>query len=136
MSLSKLGKETLPFDGDLLVPPGTKSSITWLHHGDGVPTGQMILLNVHDGVEVMLMVRNGTSEKDPAILKGLLAVQGPLVIDRRDPAGYMLVIEREDGYVVQGAMWPVEPGLDCATQNALTVDELAETLAICDSFAK
>jgi hypothetical protein len=71
---------------------------------------------------------------DPTMLEQLLEEQGPFVIDRQQPTGYMLVLKREDGYVVQGAMWPVEPGLDCATKDALTLDHLAETLAIFDSF--
>jgi hypothetical protein len=132
--LSKLGKAKLPFDGSISIPPGAKTKLEELHTSDGKSAGQMAFVTLPDRLEVMLGIRSSISQKDPTMLKQLLAAQGPFLIDREQPTGYMLVQKRDDGYVIQGASWPVEPGLDCATQDALTLDQLAETLAICDSF--
>jgi hypothetical protein len=132
--LSKLGKAKLPFDGVILLPPGAKTKVDELHTSDGKSAGQMAFVTLPDHVEVMLGIRSSISQKDPTMLKQLFAAQGPFLIDREGPDGYMFVQKRDDGYVIQGASWPVEPGLDCATRDALTLDQLAETLAICDSF--
>lgn len=133
--ISKLGTDKFAFDGTLRVPPGTKTSTTGVYTSDKKLTGLMAYVTLPGGVKLMMSQRTRESEKDPTMLKSLIASQGPFVIDRRTPTGYMLVLRRDDGFVVQGAMWPVEPGLDCATEDALTLPQLAETLAVCDSFA-
>lgn len=134
MRLSKLGKARLPFDGSISVPPGAKTEIQELHTSDGKSAGQMAFIKLPDRVEVMLGIRSSISQKDPKMLKQLLAANGPFVIDREQATGYMFVQQSDDGYIIQGASWPVEPGLDCATEKALTIDQLSEALAICDSF--
>lgn len=136
IKLSQLGKEKLPFDGTLLIPPGSKTSSEPTYYSDGKRAGQMATITLPDGVEVMLAVRTKVSQKDPTVLKQILERTGAIVMDWRDANGYMLVLLRDDGLIVQGAMWAVEPGLDCATKDPLTQEQLAEALAVCDSFAK
>ncbi|MBK7864804.1 MAG: hypothetical protein IPJ65_40630 [Archangiaceae bacterium] len=52
-----------------------------------------------------------------------------MVVSRKDAKGYWLVIQREDGFVVQGANWSVAPGFDCAGPAAAVAWSTPSALA-------
>lgn len=109
--LAAFGEAATALEGSLLLPADAETRSVYMTDETGVHTGQMFQVTLRDGVEVWLGVRRPALERDPSLLKQLLSDVGPFVIDRTTPTGYMLVQQRAGRFVVQGAMWQVEPGL-------------------------
>lgn len=132
--LSELGKLKFAFDGKVKIPPEAKTSTTAMTANDK-RVGTMAYVELSDGVKVMLAERAKGATKETAPLEEMLGITGK-VTTRKDPKGYWIIVERDDGLAVQGANWAVEPGIDCATEKPVTKEQAAVVDEICRSFSK
>ena len=132
-SLSSLGKQPFSFKASLKLPPKSKSTSATYSVG-GKPGGTMANVDLPNGVRVILMERSPNAMNDPAMTAQVLAMTGKVLEVRKGATSYMIFVEQDQGLVIQGATWAVMPGLDCATEKALTMPQAEEVTAICESL--
>jgi hypothetical protein len=133
-ALSSLGKQPFSFKASLKLPRKSKSTSSSYTVG-GKPGGAMAYVDLPSGVRVILMQRSENAMNDPTMTAQVLAMSGKVLEVRKGATSYMIFVEQAQGLVIQGATWAVMPGLDCATEKPLTVEQAEEVTAICESLA-
>jgi hypothetical protein len=133
VTLSALKKAAFTFNGTFKVPPGTK--IEDGRASSGTETFGMVTLTLATGEHVLLMERAANAPTESKRFRALFAQMGQTIkLEREGPTWFVLGMERESKFALQGESWAVRPGLSCGVKETIDHATFERVTAICISL--